>query len=266
MRLLETPHQPTAASDGVSSVLLLKHLPGVTVKPLRSDAKTILLPPFPCLPALNRQKNGGRRITDRVLGIVSVMTFIALLGLSSLFFATTAQAGPRTSTNYSISTDITESTGSRAASANYTDDGSLGDVTGVSSAAVPALTLNSGFIGQLYEARSLAVSALPAAVVESGTTQLSAVATMDDDSIVRLGGSDAKWAVQAGPLAGITLSGLATAGEVFINAPATVRARWNGISGDLTLTVLNANVTQPGIEADVPGFLFQVIEPRMAGL
>jgi hypothetical protein len=194
------------------------------------------------------------------------MTFIALLGLSSLFFATTAHAGPRTSPNYSISTDITESTGSRAASANYTDDGSLGDVSGISSVVAPALSLKSGFIGQLYEARSLAVSAAPAAVVESGTTQLSAVATMDDDSLVRLGGSDAKWAVQDGPLAGISLSGLATASEVFINAPATVRARWDGIAGDLTLTVLNANVTTPGTGAEVTGFLFQVFEPRMAGL
>lgn len=196
----------------------------------------------------------------------SVMICIAWLALSSLFFATTTQAGPRTSTNYSISTDITESTGSRAASANYTDDGSLGDVSGVSSVAAPALTLKSGFIGQLYEARSLAVSALPAAVVESGTTQLSALATMDDDSLVRLGGSDAKWAVQDGPLAGISLSGLATASEVFINAPATVRARWDGIAGDLTLTVLNANVTTPGTGAEVPGFLAQIFQPSMAGL
>jgi hypothetical protein len=194
------------------------------------------------------------------------MTFIALLCLSSLFFATAAHAGPRTSTNYSISTDITVSTGSRAASANYTDDGSLGDVSGVSSVVAPALSLKSGFIGQLYEARSLAVSAAPAAVVESGTTQLSAVATMDDDSLVRLGGNDAKWAVQAGPLAGITLSGLATAGEVFINAPATVRARWDGISGDLTLTVLNANVTPPGDAVEVPSFMAQVFQPSMAGL
>ena len=196
----------------------------------------------------------------------SVMTFIALLVLSSLFFATAAHAGPRTSTNYVISTDITESTSSRATSANYTDDGSLGDVSGASSVVAPALTLKSGFIGQLYEARSLAVSAAPAAVVESGMTQLSAVATMDDDTLVRLGGSDAKWAVQAGPLAGITLSGLATAGEVFINAPATVRAQWDGISGDLTLTVLNANVTPPGDAVEVPSFLAQIFQPSMAGL
>jgi hypothetical protein len=163
------------------------------------------------------------------------------------------------------STD-TLTSGGKATSANYSDEATVGDIVGVSTGPIAGLTLKSGFIGQLYEARSLAVSALPAAVVESGTTQLSAVATMDDDSLVRLGGSDAKWSVQAGPLAGITLSGLATAGEVFINAPATVRARWDGISGDLTLTVLNANVTPPGDAVEVPSFTAQVFEPSMAGL
>jgi hypothetical protein len=156
--------------------------------------------------------------------------------------------------------------GGKATSANYSDEATVGDIVGTSTGAGASVSLKSGFIGQLYEARSLAVSAAPAAVMESGTTQLSSVATMDDDSLVRLGGSDAKWAVQAGPLAGITLSGLATASEVFINAPATVRARWDGISGDLTLTVLNANVTTPGTEAEVPGFLAQVFQPSMAGL
>jgi hypothetical protein len=162
--------------------------------------------------------------------------------------------------------DSLASSSSKATSANYSDEATVGDIVGVSTGPSAGLTLKSGFIGQLYEARSLAVSALPAAVLESGTTQLSAVATMDDDSLVRLGGSDAKWAVQDGPLAGISLSGLATAGEVFINAPATVRARWDGIAGDLTLTVLNANVTTPGTGAEVPSFMAQVFQPSTAGL
>jgi hypothetical protein len=156
--------------------------------------------------------------------------------------------------------------GGKAASTNYSDEATVGDIVGISTAPIAGVTLKSGFIGQLYEARSLAVSALPAAVVESGTTQLSAVATMDDNSLVRLGGSDAKWAVQDGPLAVITLSGLATAGEVFINAPATVRARWDDISGDLTLTVLNANATKPDGEFQGPSFLAQIFQPSMAGL
>jgi hypothetical protein len=162
--------------------------------------------------------------------------------------------------------DTLSATGGKATSANYSDEATVGDIVGVSTGPSAGVTLKSGFIGQLYEARSLAVSAAPAAVVESGTTQLSAVATMDDDTLVQLGGSDAKWAVQAGPLAGITLSGLATAGEVFINAPATVRARWDGISGDLTLTVLNANVTPPSDAVEVPSFMAQVFQPSMAGL
>jgi hypothetical protein len=112
---------------------------------------------------------------------------------------------------YSKTADSLGLSGGKATSARYTDEATIGEIVGTATGA--GVTLKSGFIGQLYEAKSLAVSSLPAAVVESGTTQLSAVATMDDDSLVRLGGSDAKWAVQDGPLAGITLSGLATAGR-----------------------------------------------------
>jgi uncharacterized protein YbjT (DUF2867 family) len=81
------------------------------------------------------------------------------------------------------------SSGGKATSANYSDEATVGDIVGTSTGAGASVSLKSGFIGQLDEARSLAVSAAPAAVVESGTTQLSAVATMDDDSLVRLGGS-----------------------------------------------------------------------------
>ena len=186
--------------------------------------------------------------------------------LLCLFIIGTRFASADTSPSFTIPTATLTSSGGKATSTNYSDEATVGDIVGVSTGAGASVSLKSGFIGQLYEARSLAVSAAPAAVVESGTTQLSAVATMDDDTLVRLGGSDAKWAVQAGPLAGITLSGLATASEVFINAPATVRARWDGISGDLTLTVLNANVTPPGDAVEVPRFMAQVFQPSMAGL
>jgi hypothetical protein len=169
-----------------------------------------------------------------------------------------------TGSSFTGTVDILSSSGGKATSARYTDEATIGEIVGTATGT--GVTLKSGFIGQLYEAKSLAVSALPAAVVESGTTQLSAVATMDDDSLVRLRDSDAKWAVQDGPLAGITLSGLAAAGEVFINTPATVRARWAGIAGDLTLTVLNANAAKPDAEFQAPSFMSQGFQPSMAGL
>jgi hypothetical protein len=180
------------------------------------------------------------------------------------FLACAFESYAATQGAYCKTADSLGFSGGKATSARYNDEATVGDIVGSSTGV--GLTLKSSFIGQLYEARSLAVSALPAAVVESGTTQLSVVATMDDDSLVRLGPSDAKWSVQDGPLEGITLSGLARASEVFINAPATVRARWDGITGDLTLTVLNANVAKPGAEAEVPGFLPQAFQLSMAGL
>ena len=45
-----------------------------------------------------------------------------------------ARAGPRASADYSIAADNTDSGGQRAASAAYTHDGSLGGITGISTA------------------------------------------------------------------------------------------------------------------------------------
>ena len=54
---------------------------------------------------MNRQKNGDKRIGD------GVVKYISWLGLICLFFATAAHAGPRTSNNYVITTDTTDSAG-----------------------------------------------------------------------------------------------------------------------------------------------------------
>ncbi|MFZ4595934.1 MAG: hypothetical protein ACOYOF_16870 [Verrucomicrobiaceae bacterium] len=150
-------------------------------------------------------------------------------------------------------------------STNYSEDGSLGDVVGLSGAA-SAGTVKHGFMGQLYEAQSLAVTANPSSVIESLTNQLTGVATMDDGSLINLSFSDPLWSVIDGPLAGISANGLATAGEVFINAPATVRGSWWGIHGDLTLTVLNNNVAPPGTTVPDPVFTPQSFATNRIGL
>lgn len=146
------------------------------------------------------------------------------------------------------------SAASWASSANYADFGSLGDGFETASVVSPERIVKTGFIGQLYEPKSLAVSANPPAVIEGTTTQFGAVATMDDDTLVHLAGSHAKWSVVDGPITGITSGGLATAGLVFINAPATVQGRWDGVTGNLVLTVLNENVKPPGDDVPEPWF------------
>lgn len=162
-------------------------------------------------------------------------------------------AAPRTSAKYSAAAEAF-SAGARAASASYTEDGSIEDIGGVVTTITPAETVRHGFIGQLYDTKSLEVSASPASVVESHTTQLSAVATMDDGSKVLVPWTETSWLVVSGPVTGISTSGLATAGEVFINAPATVRGGWSGVVDDLEIVVINDNSSAPGDVTSDPAF------------
>jgi hypothetical protein len=110
------------------------------------------------------------------------------------------------------------------------------------------------------------LSADPAAVFEKSSTLLSAVATMDDGTLVHVGGGDAGWTLLDGPISDISINGLATAGEVFINSPASIRGLFDGVNGDLDLIVLNRNVVPPGGPFPSPTFTELDFQPGQAGL
>jgi hypothetical protein len=78
-----------------------------------------------------------------------------------LALAAAAHAGPRTSANYTIVADVADGGGQRVASANYTNDGSAGGVTGISAVPAPSATAKHGYIGQLYEVTALQLVAAP---------------------------------------------------------------------------------------------------------
>lgn len=65
-----------------------------------------------------------------------------------LALAASAHAGPRTSAAYAIPAETADAGGTRATSATYTHDGSLGGVAGISTAATPAATAKHGYLGQ----------------------------------------------------------------------------------------------------------------------
>jgi hypothetical protein len=163
-------------------------------------------------------------------------TAIALGLLTLIEFG--AQAGPRSSASYGLSTDSIDAGGRRSASANYSNDGSAGGVTGVSTVASPAEVAKHGYLGQITEVAALLVSASPTTVNESGTRQLAASQLLDDSSTVALAAGVA-WSIQSGPLSGISSGGLVTAGAVFQNTAATVQGTHAGNSGNLNLTVLD---------------------------
>jgi hypothetical protein len=97
------------------------------------------------------------------------------------------------------------------------------------------------YIGQLYDVTSLALAASPATIEEGGTRQLSATATLDDLTTLILAATDVQWSVETGPLDSINASGLAAAGLVFADTPATARGEFQEGSGLLGLLVLDVN-------------------------
>ena len=153
--------------------------------------------------------------------------------------ASPLHAGPRTSANYNVPTDTTDGGGKRATSASYTNDGSAGGVTGLSTVAAPAETVKSGYVGQLYDVTGLVVNAGGTTVNETGTLQLGAWQLLDDASFLAVSANAVTWGVVNGPLSGITSGGLATAGTVYQNTAATVQGTFGGFTGMLNLTVLD---------------------------
>jgi hypothetical protein len=151
-----------------------------------------------------------------------------------------ARAGSHASANYSVPADTTDAGGRRTASANYSNDGSLGGIGGgISEGGSPVEAVKHGYIGQLFEVTGLMVAATPTNVNEGATSQLIASASLDDGTVLASLGGSATWTIVSGPIASISGDGLATAANVYQNTPATVRGAVGSLSGTISLTVLN---------------------------
>ncbi|MCX6878425.1 MAG: hypothetical protein NTW21_32120 [Verrucomicrobia bacterium] len=163
----------------------------------------------------------------------------SILILPCIPWAITAHAGPHTSANYTVTADTTDAGGRRTTSTNYTNDGSAGLIAGIATVASPAETAKAGYIAQLSEVAGLLVNASPASVDELATRQLAAWQLLDDASYLEVSPTAVAWSVVAGPLTGISAAGLASAGPVYQNTPATVQGSFAGLSDGFALTVLN---------------------------
>ncbi|MEZ5385844.1 MAG: hypothetical protein R3F13_10040 [Prosthecobacter sp.] len=161
------------------------------------------------------------------------------LFLTALLFTALAHAGPRNSTDYRVATDSTDAGGKRAASVSYTNEGSVGGVSGTSDAAAPVTTAKAGYMGQLYEVTALQIAASPATVNELGTRQLGAAQVLDDLTTIVVPPSSIAWSVSSGPLSSIDADGLATAAAVYTDTAAVAQGSFAGVNGTLNLTVLD---------------------------
>jgi hypothetical protein len=144
------------------------------------------------------------------------------------------------STDYSLDAAVFDGGGTAGSSADYALNPSIGPGIAGSSA---AYVFRGGFAGMLNDAASLVLAAADAAASmnERATLQLEARIRYDDDTVAELAlpAADLTWSVAEGPLAAINSTGLATAGSVYQDTPATARAMYQGLAGNLPLTVRN---------------------------
>ncbi len=149
-----------------------------------------------------------------------------------------AHAGTRTSASYTISTDTADFGGVRTTSNSYTNDGGVEVVAGISSVASPAYTCRDGYVDQLTEVVSLAVTSAASSIAQATTVQLSGTATLDDATTSALFGSDIAWSAVAYPFLSVNKLGqLAASTNVYASPVGTVTGMYLGATGSTTVTV-----------------------------
>jgi hypothetical protein len=172
--------------------------------------------------------------------ILTAIGITAALGFRSAVFATSV-----------VTTSSIDGGGLRTSSASYTMDSSVGGIGGISSAS--ADTTKDGYIGQLTEVVSVVVIAQPNSVGVGNTTLLSGTATLDDNTVASLSGSDVVWSSpnEPYPIASISGSGVLSPADVYAVAPAfvpaTVDGFYLGATSNATVEVFAPDSNNDGI-------------------
>ena len=131
-------------------------------------------------------------------------------------------------------------------SADYSLNASVNDTGATISEATSGYLAKGGYIGQLFEVVGVLPTAAATTVNEGITLQLGVAQLLDDATLIPFSPSLAVWSVDSGPISTIDAGGLATVAFVRQDTPSVVRASYQGFSGTLALTVLNAN-TDPAL-------------------
>lgn len=163
------------------------------------------------------------------------------LSVAAACLTSSAFAAARSSASYNLPTDSIDAGGRRATSAAYSHDGSIGGIAGVGTVAAPQEVAKHGYLGQIYNAASLALSANPTNVNEGATRQLAARALLDDGTSLNLAPAAVAWSPAGGPILSISAGGLLTAANVYENTVATAEGAWRGLSSTIGLRVMNVD-------------------------
>jgi hypothetical protein len=164
-----------------------------------------------------------------------LLTFCLVTSVASI-------AAARSSANYSIIAESFDSGAVSISSANFTiKTPTVGGIAGTVSGSSPVVVNKSGYAGQIFDVIALSISATPATVNETATTQLNAAQVIEDTTTLSLSPSSISWSIVSGPIASISTSGLLTPNVVFQNTPATAAGSFQNTSAQVNITVVNSN-------------------------
>ena len=150
-----------------------------------------------------------------------------------------------------LTTAVLDGGGQRVESANYTIDGSITGVAGISASPGDEQVARHGYIGQLTDVVVLELAGSPHEVDEESTTQLTGLAVNDDDTITAVPGDQVAWDQPDWPLDLIGANGLALASIVYENTLGSFAGSWRGVTGDgEVLVVMIDDDNFPGYEND----------------
>jgi len=161
-----------------------------------------------------------------------------------LAFLLSVPAVAGSSADYSLEPAVLDGGGMAGSSSFYTLNPSIGHGA---AGASEHYALRGGFSGMLSDASSLALAAAGAGAGEMGsmdersTLQLEARIRYDDDTLAEsvLPAAEITWSFAEGPLVAIDSAGLATAGTVYQETPATVMAIYQELNGYMEIFVRN---------------------------
>src|SRR5262245_14270931 len=143
------------------------------------------------------RKRKGPQLNNKPMK--TLLSFASVLLLATIG----ANAGSRSSANYSIPSDTADSGGRRATTPSYVNDGSIGGIGGISTVALPSESARHGYPAQLIDVTNIVISANPTNINENSTRQLAARFGYDDGTVSPLAAAAVSWSVLNGPLSGV---------------------------------------------------------------
>ena len=152
-----------------------------------------------------------------------------------------AQAGIRSSGDYSIIADSLDGGGIRITGANYDNAGCLGELGGVLTNSSSDNVVKDGYAGQLLDATNIMITADPSTLNEGNSGQLTSLAQFDDGTFLPAANDSIRWLSPAYPLLSITEAGGIVADIVYASAGGTATGIYLGATGSVTVMVMDTH-------------------------